>query len=479
MSVRNLCLVCCLALAGIASAQSVPQSSHVWIITEENHSYEDIVGNAQMPYYNQLIQQNGLATQFYSDQHSSLPALMWYVAGAAVEPNNDTTSCQHSNDNIVRELLNQGYNWRAYQTDLPNPGFQGLYGGPDNVYYRRHNPLIDFTDVCPGTGQDTSSVPYTQMAADFAAGNTVNYAYITPDTDEDAHNGTLQEADEWLQSNVPAILSRPEFSPGGDGILFIVWDEANATDDRCSSTVSTGCGGRLANLVIGPQVIPGYQSTTTYHPENLLKTVCVAMGLTTCPGAAQNAAPMTDFFKSGSSSSNPANGIVISTPGTGATVTGAVHLLATAKENQAVSQTQVWDNGSKLGVYGGSIDATYNLSPGQHTTTVIDLNSSYNIIHSSAITYSIQALSNGVQIISPTANQTFSNTPVHLVAQASESVPVSQMQVWDNNTKLGWYASSNVNQYYSLTPGSHTVTVFALDSNNNILNQASISYYVQ
>jgi acid phosphatase len=203
-----------------ARAQNVPRSAHVWLITEENHSYEDVVGSSQMPYYNQLISQYGLATQFYSNQHNSLPALMWFVAGAPVETDNNTVSCQHGNDNIVRELLKHGYSWRSYQENLPYDGYQGLYGGTNNDYARRHNPLIDFTDVCPGTGQNKKSVPYSQMATDFAQGNTVNYAYITPNLDEDAHNGTLQAADQWLQANLPAILARPEFRPGGDGILF-------------------------------------------------------------------------------------------------------------------------------------------------------------------------------------------------------------------------------------------------------------------
>src|SRR6202161_2077354 len=127
--VSKLCLLACLLLTGVAGAQEVPRSSHVWMITEENHSLEDVVGSSQMPYYNQLIKQYGLATQFYSDQHSSLPALMWYVAGAAVETNNDTVSCNHTNDNVMRELLKHGdYTWRSYQEDMPSAGYQELYG---------------------------------------------------------------------------------------------------------------------------------------------------------------------------------------------------------------------------------------------------------------------------------------------------------------------------------------------------------------
>jgi Phosphoesterase family/Bacterial Ig domain len=475
MPSKSICLVVSILFAGFtgyATSQYVPRSAHIWIIAEENHSFEDVIGNSDMPYYNQLAQQYGLATQFYADQHSSLPALMWLVAGAAVEPNNDTTSCQHTQDNVVRELLKAGYAWRSYQENLPYAGYQGLYGGTNNDYYRRHNPLIDFSDVCPGTGQDTNSVPYWQMAADFAVGRTVNYAYITPDADEDAHNGTLAAADQWLQANVPAILARPEFSSGGDGILFIVWDEGNLSgDNRCSATVSTGCGGRTATLVIGPSVKPGYQSTITYHNENVLKTVCTAMGLDPCPGAAQNAAPMSDFFP-------PSNSIVISTPRSGSTITGTVHLIAGASESQPVSQTQVWDNGSKLGVYGSQIDDTYNPLPGTHITTVLDLDSSFKVLHQSSVTYTVGGvLAEGVQIISPTPNEALGTT-VRIVAHANESVAVSQMQIWDNGTKLGFGSGADINQPFTLAPGSHTLTVLDLDSNYNVLHQSTVSYSV-
>ncbi|HEX6497327.1 MAG TPA: Ig-like domain-containing protein, partial [Acidobacteriaceae bacterium] len=268
--------------------------------------------------------------------------------------------------------------------------------------------------------------------------------------------------------------------PGGDGILFVVWDEATLnTDNRCSATVAQGCGGRTATLVIGPRVKAGYQSTITYHNENVLKTVCVAMGLSTCPGAAQNAAPMADFFTTGPSSETPSNSVVISTPGNGATVVGAVHLIATASEDQTVSQTQVWDNAVKLGVYGTQINATFNLAAGNHRTTVLDLDSAYRVIHQTAVSYTVQALVNGLQIISPTPNETISMSTVHVVAHANESVPIKQMQVWDNGVKLGWFAGADVNDYFTLAPGSHNVTVMDLDSSYNVIHRASVSYSVQ
>jgi hypothetical protein len=68
---------------------------------------------------------------------------------------------------------------------------------------------------------------------------------------------------------------------------------------------------------------------------------------------------------------------------------------------------------------------------------------------------------------------------VNIVAHANESVPISQMQVWDNGVKLGWYAGGDVNQYFTLSPGSHSVTVLDLDSSYNVLHRSSVSYSVQ
>jgi len=467
-----------LLLTGFIHAQTVPRSSHVWIITEENHSYENVVGNTAMPYYNELIKKYGLATQFYSNQHSSLPALMWFVAGAPVELNNNTISCEHTSNNVVRELLKHGYTWKTYQENLPYGGYQGLKSGDTNAYYRRHNPLIDFSDVCPGTGQDKKSVPYTQLASDIENNKTPNYAYITPNGDEDAHDGTLDAADQWLQDHLPKILALPEFAPGGVGLLFIVWDESISGDNRCSASNSYGCGGRTPNLVIGPRIKSGFKSTITYHNENVLKTICAAMGLSSCPGAAANAAPMSDFFKT-STSDSPTNSVIISTPGNGSTQSGPIRLIATASETKTVSQTQVWDNGRKLGVFGTDIDAVFTLTPGTHTTTVVDYDSSFNPIHQASVTHNVEAAVEGVQVTSPAPGETFNMTTVHVVANATEPVPISQVQVWDNGHKLGRYYGSSVNQYFNLSPGSHTVTVLDLDKNYNVLHRTHVSYSVQ
>src|SRR5438874_11914253 len=120
---RALLLVCLMSISVYAQ---VPQSQHVWLITEENHSYESVIGNTSMPYFNSGAQTYRLASQYYSPMHNSLAALFWVVAGQTVTVDNNTMSC-FDVDNVIRHVLAQGLTWKSYQVDLPYPGFLGLY----------------------------------------------------------------------------------------------------------------------------------------------------------------------------------------------------------------------------------------------------------------------------------------------------------------------------------------------------------------
>ncbi len=285
-------VVCLLVFALPTLAGVVPRSNHIWIIAEENRSYENVVGNPHMPYFNSLVSKYAVAAQYYSNHHGSISSLMRIVAGQPVTTNGNTTACFNV-DNIVRHLLLHGMTWKSYQEDLPYAGYTGLkYAN----YTRGHNPLIDLSDVC-ASSQKLNSVPFTRLAKDISNHSTPNYAFITPNLQHDGHNGTLAQADQWLSQHVPKILALPQFQSGGNGLLFIVWDEGNLyTDNRCSASKSTGCGGRIATLVVGPKVKHKFKSGALYHHQHLLRTVCDAFGFTNCPGAADAAKPMADLF---------------------------------------------------------------------------------------------------------------------------------------------------------------------------------------
>jgi acid phosphatase len=405
-----------------------------------------------MPYFNSLASKYALATQYYAEQHNSISALMWLVSGQPITSDNSTTTCYNVN-NLGRQLIAKGYKWRSYQEDLPYPGFDGI----SNLnYVRRHNPIIDFTDTC-ASDQKLNSVPYTQLATDIANRATPNYAYITPNLADDAHNGSLAAADSWMAQHVPDILALPEFQPGGDGILFIVWDEADLSsdgftqDNRCASNIPSACGGRLATLVIGPQVKPGYQSSTRYDHANLLSTVCAVMGLSSCPAAGRVALPMSDFF----------NIVNISTPFANAVVASPVRIHATTSNSSPVYTVQLYiDNLLKYQVAGNSIDTTLPIPAGQHLVVAQSWDTAGGI-HKRGINVNVQ--SQAVVVTNP-APRAVVGSQVQVGAIAGGKNIISKMQLYVDGNSQFQSSGNTLNTSISLSAGSHTLTVESADS---------------
>lgn len=445
-----------LIFSGIALAQ-VAQSRHVWIVTEENHSYEAVIGNSGMPYFNSLVAKYGLATQYYAEQHNSISALMWLVAGQPITGNNQTTSCYTVN-NVARQLIAQNYSWRSYQEDLPYAGFTGLsYAN----YVRRHNPIIDFTDSC-ASSQATNSVPYTQLATDIANHATPNYAYVTPNLANDAHNGTLAAADSWLSHHLPAILALPEFKPGGDGLLFVVFDEADLSsdgakpDNRCASAIGQGCGGRVATLVIGPQVKPGYKSSVRYDHANLLRTICDAMAFSSCPGAGAVANPMADFF----------NQVNIATPFPNATVASPVQIQATATNQSPIIAMQIYvDNVLKFQLNNiNSVNTKLPMSLGSHYVVVQSWDSAGGI-HKRGINVNVRA--QAVIVKNPAPGAVVTSSP-QLTATAGGQKAVNKMQLYVDGNARFQSSGNTLNTWVPLTSGTHTLMVEASDTSGNL-----------
>src|SRR5216684_5399452 len=136
---------------------------HVLLVVEENHNYAAVVGSSSMPYLNSLINQFGLATQYYANTHPSIGNYFSLTTGQILTNDDSQTpsSFPVSADNVVRELLAAGKTWKAYAEDLPSVGYTG---GNTGLYAVRHNPLAYMTDVQNSSVQVQNLVPFTQFA---------------------------------------------------------------------------------------------------------------------------------------------------------------------------------------------------------------------------------------------------------------------------------------------------------------------------
>jgi acid phosphatase len=261
---------------------SPASSAHVIVVVEENHSYSQVIGNSAMPYLNGLASQYGLATQYYADVHPSIGNYLMLTTGVP-ETLNDAFSGTISDDNVVRELVKANKTWHSYAESLPQAGY---LGGDVYPYFRHHNPFTYLTDVI-GTSQANNVVPFSQFASDVSGGTLPDYSFVIPNALNDAHDGTLAQADQWLSANIDPLIKSSAFK--NNGLLVIVFDESVMSD------VAHG-GGHVAMVMVGPKVKKGFQSTTVFQHQSTLRLVLSTLGVTSYPGAAAVAPDMGEFF---------------------------------------------------------------------------------------------------------------------------------------------------------------------------------------
>jgi hypothetical protein len=114
-----------------------------------------------------------------------------------------------------------------------------------------------------------------------------NFSYIVPNQLDNGHDGTLAQADAWLQQHIAPLIASPIFQK--DGLLIITFDESDFLD------LQNG-GGRIATVVVSAQAKKGFKSKTFYQHESTLREILHALAISSFPGNAANVQDMDEFF---------------------------------------------------------------------------------------------------------------------------------------------------------------------------------------
>src|SRR5579864_9136721 len=349
-----VCVV--LLLLGAIAFAGMPPSNHVVLVVEENHSYSSVIGSSSMPYLNSLVAKYGLATKYYANTHPSIGNYFMLTTGQIVT-NDDSYTGVINVDDVVKHLQTAGKTWKSYAESLP---YAGYTGGNTGYYMKRHNPFSYFSEVV-NSSEKYNLVPFTQFAKDLANNQLPNFSFIVPNVVDDAHDGTLSQADAWLSKNIAPLLINATFQK--DGVLVIVFDESTTSDTQ-------GGGGHVAAVVIGPKVKSGYKSTATYQHQSTLKSLLQALGLTSFPGAAENAPNMGEFF----TTSTTTGKVTVTSPTNNSIVNSPVHFVATSKTScsKGMSAIGIYRAPGQLAYWvgGANLDHYLSLAPGTYNTTV-------------------------------------------------------------------------------------------------------------
>jgi phosphatidylinositol-3-phosphatase len=240
----------------------------VWIVME-NTSFSDVIGSAKAPYINKLARKCGLATNFFAEDHPSLPNYVAMTSGSTQGISND--SGPTSRGIGARSLFGQlGSSWRALEESMPSP----CRRSDSELYVAHHNPALyyaDSRDRCFGNDKPLGRHP------DLSA----RFTFITPNNCHNMHSCGVDRGDQWLASWVPRIARTSEYR-SHKTVLFVTWDEGDDSQ-------------RIATLVVAPTTRPGTRSRAPYNHYSLLRTTEEVLGLPLL-GKAASAASMRRAF---------------------------------------------------------------------------------------------------------------------------------------------------------------------------------------
>ncbi|WP_246070444.1 alkaline phosphatase family protein [Paenibacillus kobensis] len=244
---------------------------HIVIVIEENHSYKQIVNSLNAPYMNKLIRQGALFTNAYAITHPSQPNYIALFSGSTQGVKDDSCKKPFQSDNLGYELMKSKLTFIGYSEDLPKVGFTGCsYKG----YGRKHNPWVQFTNIPAKLNQ-----PFSAFPQQFDKLPTVSF--VIPNHQDDMHDGTVKEADDWLKGNLSTYVN---WAIKHQSLLILTWDE----DDFSKKN-------RIPIIMVGSMIKPGQYNERINH-YNVLRTIEDLYGLSRL-GESRNAAPISSIWK--------------------------------------------------------------------------------------------------------------------------------------------------------------------------------------
>jgi phosphatidylinositol-3-phosphatase len=327
-------LVAIAAFAAAGASAGSPNSAnahlkHVFVIMEENHSLDGVIGDAAAPTFTDLAHTYGEAENYYGVTHPSLPNYIALVGGSNFGLNADDVTAHFSAPNLADQLESHGHTWASYEESMPYAGYLGAtYPSQGALYASKHNPFAHFDDVLNSSARLQNIKPFSDFATDLQSNKVADFNLVVPNQCHDMHGGvyatidpgdgspcpysnasgdTFDEqlkakADAWLASTVSMIMHSKAWT--GNSAIFIVADEADFDGTKLGNDQwadTSGCcdspylpagdfpdnpgkpgftwpggvfgGGRTPAIVITTNGPRGYVSTTPYNHYSLLTTI--------------------------------------------------------------------------------------------------------------------------------------------------------------------------------------------------------------
>ena len=202
----------------------------VLVIMEENHSQSEAL--SQMPVLTSYANQYGTASDYSAISHPSLPNYVALWSGDTQGISSDCgvgPGCQPGAPSVWGQTIAAGGTAKAYQESMTSNCQTSSAG----AYVARHGPWPYFADATERAECNANDVPLGTTSAgsllnDINSGNLPVTGEVTPNLNNDAHDGTLAQADTWLGQWLPVIMAGPDYTSGNLTIV-VTFDEDDSS----------------------------------------------------------------------------------------------------------------------------------------------------------------------------------------------------------------------------------------------------------
>jgi hypothetical protein len=249
-----------------------PAFDRVFIIMFENESE---AAARQDPFLRALEQRGVRLSQYHGVAHPSQPNYIASITGLPQVSDDQVKDLETTS--IVDLLEAKGLSWKAYMENLPTDN-KAVAVSADGLYWRKHNPFISVNNIRTNPARLARVVPADQLAADVAADTLPQYAWFTPNIQNDGHsppgvqpgNHAAEVAflSHWLEGFLPPLLQDPRFLRGT--LVVVTFDESIPHANN-----------QVYTTLLGDMVQAGSVEAGTYNHYSLLRTIEENFGLGT------------------------------------------------------------------------------------------------------------------------------------------------------------------------------------------------------
>jgi acid phosphatase len=201
----------------------------------ENHSLAEMRDG--MPKTYAFATQHAYATDYTAIRHPSLPNYLAIAAGSTMGVGDDDDPSAHplDGDNVFRQALASGRTAKVYAESMPQPCALTSSGR----YAVRHNPWTYFSSPADRAACRRFDVDATRLGPDSAAGTLPNVGLVIPDVIDDAHDGTLAQADAWISGQIDTLTRGPDWRAGRLAIVVTADEDDSHSGNKVLTVVAT------------------------------------------------------------------------------------------------------------------------------------------------------------------------------------------------------------------------------------------------